>query len=316
MVKYISIRVVGVFLTLLLFNLVLFYIGRIIGMRFRDIPLSDKFIEASGEYFTYIKNIISEWNWGNDKKDNSAWAILRERSTLTLRLTFLSTITFIFGGISLGALAAVYRDSWFDQLINGFILLFSSIPAFILVMVLIVVFGYQLEWLPPINPSRHILGTWEYLKGFIIPVVSIAGFPMAHIMRLVRGEIVELYQSDYILLLRTKGLSTRQVVVKHFLKDATVSIFPEIMPMFMYVLVTSFIVEKVYNINGIAKWLFDSIFVPSPGGGYWVVIDLAPMVLLGTFYTFITLFTGLILDIIQVYMDPRIKLKGKKADGN
>ena len=317
MTKYIGVRILGVFLTLLLVNAALFYIGRFVQIRFSDAEFMDKFVRTSQEYWVYLKNIVTEWYWGETKQfgpqSEHVWDVLIERSSLTIRLIITSFLFYTLFGILFGTLAALYKERLIDNIISFFILILSSVPAYITVMLLVIFFGYYLEWLPPINPSIT-RGWWYYLRGMIIPILAISGLPLARFTRLIRGEMIELFNSDYLMLLRTKGLSTRQMITRHFLKDAIVTLTPEMMPMVIYVMVTSFIVEKVYNVNGIAKWLFDSMFRPFDPA-YIISINLPPMVIVGTFYTLITLLAGLFIDILSTVMDPRIRLNGKNITG-
>lgn len=313
MVKYTVFRIAFLLLTLIMVITVLFFIARFITIRDSDAPFMDKFVQITQEYVVYLRNVVTSWDWGTTEDKNPAWEQLLDKVGLTLRLTIFSFVVYTTLGILLGTLAAIYKERLLDKIVTFFILIFSSIPAFIMVMLLIIFFGYYLEWLPPINPSITF-GFWQYQKGIIIPVLAISGLPLARFTRLIRGEMNELYNSEYLLLLKTKGLSNRQAITKHFLKDSFVTLLPEMMPMIIYVLVTSFIVEKVYNVQGIANWLFDSIFKPY-GDTYFVLIDLPSMVIIGGFYTAITLMAGLIIDLLSVNMDPRIRLDDKNING-
>lgn len=83
--------------------------------------------------------------------------------------------------------------------------------------------------------------------------------------------------------------------------------------MFIYTLISAFIIEMVYNVFGIAHWLFWSLFQTAPGGGYFVSIDLPSVLAIGAFYTAMTLVMALVFDIFQVVVDPRIRFDTKKT---
>lgn len=314
MIKYIIFRIFWLIFTLLLVITALFFILRFIELRYSDIAFIEKLFLVNSEYIVYLKGIFTSFYWGSTDSIQAipVLDLLRSKAHLTMRIAVLSLAFFSLFGILFGTLGAIFKDRLIDKIINFFILIFTSLPAFLLVMLLVLFFGYYLEWLPPINPSIT-RGYWYYIRGLIIPVLAISGFPLAQMTRLIRGEMIELYHSDFLMLLKTKGLSDRQAILRHFLKDSVVTMLPEMMPMVLYVIVTSFIVEKVYNIQGLANWLFDSLFRPIDDT-HIISIHLPSVVIIGAFYTLITLICSFIIDLLQVWMDPRIRLTNNKSN--
>ena len=317
MKKYILIRIIFLFFILILTLAVMFFALRWSQLRRMTVPNYDKVILILTQMRQYFTGIFLSWDWGKEPhmlgQGEQVWDVLLSKAPLSLRFTFAAVLFYTVFGIFLGILAAATKGSIVDKVIQIFLLVFGSIPAFIAIMLMIIFFAYYLDWVWAHNPSIHIHGYWLWFKGMIIPTLAIAGLPLARFFRVIRAEMIETFSSDYVLLLRTKGLKRRQIIFKHLIRDCLVPLFPEMLPMFIYTVISAFIVEMVYNVFGIAHWLFWSLFSPQPDGGYMVSIDLEPVLMIGAFYTAMTLVMALLFDVLQVVVDPRIRFDTKKT---
>lgn len=317
MVRYILMRILFLFLTLFIVFTILFIVARFAQLErmevltFRDIPFMEKLKITYQDYVSYVKNILTDWDWGTDRKGLDAWNELVKRSDLTLRLNAVAFLFYTGFGLILGIFGALYKGTLFDKALNLLFLFFSSIPAYVMIMLLILLFGYYLEWFPPYEPPASN-GLFIGLKGLIIPVLAVSTYPLVQVAQLIRSEMTEAFNSDYLLLLKTKGLNQRQIVFHHLIKHSVVPVITSLVPIMLYVLGSSFIVEMVYSIKGITDWLFASLFLSS-ADVYYPSVVLPPMVLIGTFLTGIILFVGLLVDIVYGLMDPRITMGAKKA---
>lgn len=317
MKRYIITRILFLFVTLFIVFTMLYVVARFAQLerlevyRMIKIPLGEKITIVHDNYVTYVKNIFTEWDWGTDRSGRVAWSELLKRSDLTLRLNLLAFFFYTGLGVVLGTVAALYKGRLPDRIFNLVFLVFSSIPAYIMIMLLILYFGYTLQWFPPQEPlpSR---GLFIGLQGMVIPILAVSTYPIVQIAQMIKGEMTEAFESDYIMLLKSKGLSQRKIVLHHLLKQSIIPIIPQILPIMLYVLGSSFIVEMVYNIQGLVNWLFASLFLRS-GGVFYVSVSLPPMVLVGTFLTALVLFVGLIMDILYGLMDPRVTMGAKKS---
>ncbi|MFW5914115.1 MAG: ABC transporter permease [Bacillota bacterium] len=305
-------------ITLFVVFIVLFFVARFAQLdrievsSQTDIPWLEKFKIAFQDFVPYLKNIVTGWDWGVDRGNIPVWPELLERADLTLRLNALAFFFYFGFGIVFGTLSALFRGNIFDRVIHTAFLVAGSIPPYIMIMVLIMVLGYYIPLFPRQEPYvSH--GLWLNLKGLVIPVLAVSIYPLVQITRLVRGEMLEAFYSDYLALLKTKGLNKRQIIFRHLLKDSVVPILPQIVPIMLYVLGSSFIVEVVYNINGVTDWLFRSMFLPAGFGVHYVSIVLAPAVMIGTFFTAIMLFIGLFVDILYSLLDPRVLMGSNKG---
>jgi len=308
MVRYIAIRVLLFIVTLfLIMTLTYFALHIVIARRFvTDTPFLTDLARIWERYRDYLQGIFTEFDWGTDRYRRDVWDLLSRRMWRTLRLNIVAFFYYTVFGLLLGTIAAVWAKRWPDKVISVFVLILSSLPAYLLMMILVVVIGYRLDILPPQMPypTRPLS---IRLQGFILPVFVMGGLPLANITRLIRGEIRDLFHSNYLLLLRAKGLNRRQTVTRHMLKDAIVSMMPELPSAMIYALVSGFIVEIIYNVQGTSSWLFNSMFQPFLDA-YYVNIDIEPTMLIVIFYAALALGVGFLIDIVYRFLDPRMTL--------
>ena len=131
--------------------------------------------------------------------------------------------------------------------------------------------------------------------------------PVSRLARLVRDELVEGFETEFFLLARTKGLSTRQCVVRHLLRNSITPILPEILTIFFIILNGSFFVELTYGVRGVGYWLFHDVFDPI-FDVYYINFNEKAVVLISAFYSFLGMFAILLLDLSYSIVDPRISI--------
>jgi ABC-type dipeptide/oligopeptide/nickel transport system permease component len=261
-------------------------------------------------YVVYIKNIILHWDWGVSRSGDSVWPLFISKVHYTMKITLASLVFFMVFGCIFGVIAAIKKNTIIDKLINGLSAFFSSIPSFILVWFLMLYLGWGLKLLPPIYP----VGTTNpvtALLGLVIPVISLSLWPLSKFIQLVRGEIIENLSAEYMILVRTKGLTKTQGILRHLSKNTLVTIMPEITNSFLFVLTSSFLVEIIYNIQGVANLFYDSMILPFEFGNY-ISIDIPTTVLVGTFYVSFGVIMSLVFDVLYTVLDPRMKIGSNK----
>ncbi len=257
------------------------------------------------EYVVFVKNIVTRWDWGSIRGE-PVWDTLLENAPITLKLNFIALLVYLPSGILIGVMCALYQNSLFDKIVSGVLLVLGSIPSFIWIFVFILFFGYTISILPPQPPSVETPLYWR-IAGWIMPVTALALAPIAKFAGMMRNELIENKFADYQLLLRTKGLSKRQVLFRHTIRDSLVPVMPEIAPTFVFVIVGSFFVEKIYNMQGTATLLFDSMF--QLGFGFYYVVIHSPMVvMICTFYSALTFLFIFLMDITYAIVDPRMRV--------
>jgi oligopeptide transport system permease protein len=170
-----------------------------------------------------------------------------------------------------------------------------------MITVLMSVLCYGFGWLPTQWPSMSAT-TAERIKGYILPVVCLSFGSICGYARFTRAELCEVMASDYLLLARTKGLSKRQAILRHALRNAMVPIVPSILAEVIGLLGGSMILEQLYGIPGIGKLYVQSLNAKD----YNVLfVDMA-------LFTMIGLIAGVFLDISYGFIDPRIRMGAKK----
>jgi ABC-type dipeptide/oligopeptide/nickel transport system permease component len=265
-------------------------------------------------YKTFLRGIFQSWEWGRTNGGFDAWELLLKNAKITLLLNFLSFFIYVPLGILFGIVSAIKKNQWIDKGIALFTLVFSSIPSFVLAFAMILFFGYELEWLPPMYPVIAY-SLEERILGFVIPVFALSIGPIATFTRLVKGELLETFNHEYLLLARTKGLNQRQVIFRHAFRNSAVALMPELSKIFIVVLSGSFFIEYIYNVQGVAWLFFDSLFQPYLDANQ-ILIDTNMVVLIALFYSSIALVVSLISDLLYAWIDPRMKIGQKRMTNN
>lgn len=256
------------------------------------------------QYVNWLRNIITKWDWGYSKTyqpNVAASVIIMSRIWYSVRLNIISVIFSVPLGILLGIWAALKKNTLTDHTISTMVMVFISIPSFVLISFVMRIFCYRIGWLPSSWPA-DTASTAEKVKGYIIPVFCLSFGSVCGYCRFVRAELCEVMESDYLLLARTKGLTRRQAIVRHAMKNAMVPIFPSILAEFIGILGGSMILESLYGIPGIGKLFilalnykdYDILFV-----------DMA-------IFTTLSLLAGIVLDLSYGFIDPRIRMGAKK----
>ncbi len=257
-------------------------------------------------YIMYSKSVLFHFNWGYAFSGESAWQLLFDYMKPTLLIVFVSFGISVALGILFGWISAYFEHSLLDKMISFLTLVFASIPNYIWIMVFMLVFGYTLKWLPPIPPSAE-LGWGAQIQGLIMPVTALTLAPLAKFTSLIRNELIEALNSDYLLLLRTKGLTRKQIMLRHLLKDSLVAIMPELSTTFIFILSGSFLLERINNVHGLSLLLYRSLFAPM-FDFYMLRIDIPVAVLVGTFYAWMGIMMTFIVDLLYPLVDPRIRI--------
>ena len=255
-------------------------------------------------YLNWLENIVTEWEWGQSRKiepNVSASVIIGERIKVSIKLNIISVIFSVPIGILLGIWAALKKNSLTDHIISTLIMVFISIPSFVLISFLISIFGYNLSWLPARWPSVTDPNIKKVL-GYIIPVFCLSFGSICGYCRATRAELCEVMESEYLLLARTKGLTRKQAILRHALRNAMVPIVPSILAEFIGILGGSMILEKLYGIPGIGDLFIRAL---NEKDYNILFVDMA-------IFTTISLLASVVLDLSYGFIDPRIRMGAKK----
>jgi len=258
------------------------------------------------QYFTWLGNVVTKWDWGRSeyiKPNASAIAIIAGRMGPSLSLNIISVLFSIPIGVGLGILAGLKKNTWIDHTLSTLVMIFISVPSFVLISLLLFGFAFQTGWLPSRWPDASA-STLMKIEGYIIPVLALSFGPICSFTRYVRAELCEVMSSEYLLLARTKGLTKNQAIVRHALRNAFVPILPMIISMFLSVFGGSMILEKLYGIPGIGSLYIESLNQNAPDYSV-LMVDMA-------IFTTFGLLAGVLLDLSYGFIDPRIRMGAKK----
>lgn len=214
---------------------------------------------------------------------------------ITLALTVFSLLLAMAIALPMGIISAVKRNTFFDYTFMFVALIGLSIPNFWQGLVFILTFSIKLHWLPAsYNPQNWL--------SIIMPVVVLGTGLTAAVARMTRSATLEVMHEDYILTARAKGLSQRQVLLKHAVRNAIIPIITVIGLQFGGMLGGSSVTEKVFNISGIGSYIVDKQFIPD-----------IPGIMGGVVYTAITIsLVNMVVDMLYAFFDPRIRSKLKQ----
>ncbi len=216
--------------------------------------------------------------------------LIAQRIGVTAQLSVMSLIFALALAIPLGVVAATRPNSWIDRLALSLSVFGQAMPSFWFGLILIIFFGVTLRWLP-------ISGT-DHFSNFIMPTITLGTSVMPAIMRLTRTGMLDALDSDYIRTARAKGLSTSSVLFKHALRNAILPVVSLTAVSLGFLLGGSVIVESVFALNGIGFLAFQSI----------LRTDFPVVQSIVIFVSFAYILLTLLSDLINAYLDPRIRL--------
>lgn len=258
------------------------------------------------QYGIFLKNIFTVWDWGFCTKMGSflqpVTEYLIQKLPYTIYVNVFSILISLPLGIFFGIVAAVNKNKWPDHIIQVFIMIFISVPSYVVAFLLQYFIGFKLGWCPLVMESGNQFFTWTMFHSAILPILSLAFAPIAGDMRLIRAELTETLTSDYMLLARTKGLTRHQATVRHAFRNSMVPLMPSFLADFISVIAGSLIIEQIFAIPGIGKTFLNAILLR----------DYSVFMACAMFYVSIGLVAGILADLSYGFIDPRIRMGGNK----
>ena len=258
------------------------------------------------QFGTYIKRILTQGDFGivttyGEYLNMNIWQVFVSHLPPTILINIYSTLIGVPIGLGLGILAALKKNKWQDQLINIFIILLISVPSIVLALMIQYVFCFKFGWFPLTMSTSNDYFTWEVFRSMLPAVFALCLGSIAGYARYTRAELSEVLTGEFMLLARTKGLTKRQAIYHHAMRNSMVVIFPSILSEFISVLSGSLIIEKMFGVNGVGGLYLNSITFQ----------DYDFFMLLSGFYTLVSLTAGIVIDISYGFIDPRIRMGAK-----
>ena len=262
-----------------------------------DRPLGEQYVE-------YLKN-IAKGDLGASMKVRGRTVndVINKSFFVSADLGARSIIFALVVGIPLGIIAALKRGKYQDKLSMIVAIIGISVPSFVLAGLMQKYFvdihnGILIEngFLPEFFRIR--LSGWDSPEKKILPVVALGLYTVALIARLLRDKMIEVMGQDYIRLAIAKGVKPKNIVFRHALRNAILPIITIMGPTIAAVLTGSFVIEKMFSIPGLGKYFVDSI----NDRDYTMVLGVT------VFYAIFLIIMMILVDIVYVLVDPKIKL--------
>ena len=245
------------------------------------------------QYRRTMWNIVRHGDFGTSLKyeGQSVNTIIARSLPVSATVGILAYLLALIIGITVGSIAALKQNSHWDYSSMTLAMLGISVPNFVLGPLLVLVFSLTLYLLPPSRwggfPSRNI----------ILPVLTLSGIYMAYIARLTRAGMLEVLRSDYIRTARSKGLSEKDVLVRHAVRGGLMPVISYTGPALAFLLTGTVVVERLFALPGL--------------GNYFIQASLnrdEPLLIgIVAFIAITLLLMNLLVDITYAYLDPRVR---------
>ena len=244
------------------------------------------------QYVNYLKDIVTKFDFGPSIKLRGRQVIdvIADGMKTSIRLGLIAAAIALGTGIVLGCVAALTRNSILDKIIMVITTAFVSMPSFIMGTLLLLTFSVKLGIVP---------ANGETVKGLILPIITLALYPMAYITRLTRSSMLDVLGQDYIRTAKAKGVAPVKIIFGHALKNSLIPVSTYFGPMLAYIVTGSLVVEQIFAVPGIGR-----AFVSSITGRDYPLIMGTTIVL-----AILIVVMNLVSDILYTVVDPRINLE-------
>jgi peptide/nickel transport system permease protein len=210
-------------------------------------------------YFDWLGDILKGDLGVSMVKRKPVAELIGNRLRNTVVLAMAAALVGIPLAIVLGVIAGLMRDKWPDILVSTASIIAMTLPGFVTATLLIYVFAIRLEMFPAITLLPTNVPVVELLPNIVLPIITLTLIMVAHILRLVRTNMIDVMTSDYVQMARLKGVPTRQIVFKHALPNAMLPTINVVALTLAWLLGGVAIIETVFNYPGIGKLMIGAI---------------------------------------------------------
>jgi peptide/nickel transport system permease protein len=271
--------------------------------RLREIYGLDKPLHV--QYWDWLKRMaFLDFGRSFSPDRRPVWDKIQERIGITVSLNFLSLLIILLVAIPIGVFAAVRPHSWFDRGTTLFVFFGFAMPTFWLALLLMMLFGVYLDWLPISGLTSlgfHQFTWWQKITDLAshiaLPVLVAAFGGLAGMSRYMRGNMLEVIRQDYITTARAKGLPERAVIFKHALRNALLPVITMLGLSVPGLIGGSVIFESIFAIPGMGQLFYGAVMARD----YPLVMG---ELVIGAF---LTLLGNLLADVGYALVDPRIR---------
>jgi len=245
------------------------------------------------QYGKTMWSIVRHLDFGTSLRyeGQSVNTIIKRSLPVSAAVGILAYLLALIVGVTAGSIAALKQNTKWDYASMTLAMLGISVPNFVLGPILVLIFSLGLYWLPPSRwggfPSRNL----------ILPVLTLSAIYMAYIARLTRAGMLEVLRSDYIRTARAKGLSERDVIIRHALRGGLMPVVSYTGPALAFLLTGTVVVERIFALPGL--------------GNYFIQASLnrdEPLIIgIVAFIAITLLLMNLLVDVAYAYLDPRVR---------
>ena len=241
------------------------------------------------QYTSYLSDIVTKFDFGPSLKQRGRTVIdiIMDGMRTSAKLGLIAACTAAVTGVVLGAVAALRRNRIIDKVIMVITTAFVSMPSFIMGTFLLLLFSVTLGWLPANGATEG---------GLVLPVITLALYPMAYITRLTRSSMLDVLGQDYIRTAKAKGVAGAKVIFGHALKNSLIPVLTYFGPMLAFIVTGSMVVEQIFAVPGIGRQFVSSI----QNRDYTMIMGTT------IFLAALIVIMNLITDILYKVVDPRI----------
>lgn len=273
-----------------------------------ELGLNDPFLV---QYGRFVKNALQGDLGTSYFFKEPALDVILGKLPATLELVFGASLIIVFLSVPLGVYSAINPQSWFSKAVMGFSIIGISVPVFLTAIGLIYFFSIELGWMPSFGrgETREMFWgwesgffTWDGLAHLVLPCISLASIMLPLFIRLIRAEMMEVLQSEYVKFAWAKGLNPRRIYFLHALKNTMLPVITvggvQIGTMVAYTILT----ETVFQWPGMGFLFLEAINrVDTP-------LIVAYLIVVGAIFVI----TNTIVDLIYGLVNPTVNLAGKK----
>lgn len=244
------------------------------------------------QYIIYLKNILKgDLGISLINKNKSVNKMLKDGFSVSAKVGLCALLVANTIGILFGVIASLNRGKSFDYFVIFLAIIGVSVPGFVFATLFQYIFGLKLKILP--------IARWGTVSHYVLPVLSLAFTSIAYVARMMRTSMLDVLGQDYIKTAKAKGLTKRKIIGIHAMKNAILPIVTITGVATAGILMGSFVIEKIFSVPGMGKFLINAIQQKD----YTVILGTT------VFYSIFLVICMLLIDIVYVFIDPRIKLK-------
>lgn len=301
-------RIVSMLITIILITTLTFTMMHSIpgGPFTRERPVPEEILRALNakynlddplpvQYLNYMKGLLTfDLGPSYSKIGTSVNDLIESGFPASAKIGLMATVIIVALGIPLGVISALKQNKPIDYAVMFMATLGITVPSFVVATVIIYFFAGKLGWIPSFGINDP--------KGFIGPVIALAGYSLSFVTRLTRSSMLEVLRQDYIRTARANGIKEFSVIMKHAMKNALIPVVTYVGPMIAAILTGSFVIEKIFAIPGIGRHFVESV----SNRDYTTIMGIT------VFYAVFYLIMVFLVDVAYTLIDPRIKFREEK----